>query len=178
MDRVPPLLRPATVAAGVLTAGLALAAGAPAASAACAGANRTVASQGATKAEAAVLCLVNERRTSAGLKSLTASSGAATAAQRHTNDMVRRRYFDHRSPGGSTVADRVNATGLRWSALGENIAVGQRTPAAVMRGWMKSPGHRANIMKAGFRVLGVGVSPKGTRGYSGSTWTQVFARPR
>ncbi|CAB4932822.1 unannotated protein [freshwater metagenome] len=168
--------RPAAIALGVLTSGAVLAAGAPAASAACAGANRTVASQGATRAEVAVRCLVNERRAAAGLGPLAANARAATAAQRHTDDMVRRRYFDHTSPGGSTMSDRVDRTGLRWSALGENIAVGQRTPAAVMRGWMRSPGHRANIMKREFRVLGVGVARKGTRGFSGPTWTQVFAR--
>jgi uncharacterized protein YkwD len=171
-------------AGGLATAGAlatvavsSLAASAPAASAAtCAGADRTIASQGATKAEAAVRCLVNQRRTAAGLKPLTANAKAATAAQRHTDDMVRKRYFDHVSPSGSTVADRVNATGLAWTSIGENIAIGQRTPAAVMSGWMKSAGHRANIMNRRFTVIGVGVNRKGTKGYSGPTWTQVFAR--
>lgn len=161
--------------AGVVLA-LALPAGASAAT--CSGATRTVASQGPTKAERAVRCLVNQRRAAGGLKALGHDGRAARAARRHTDDMVRRRYFDHVSPGGGTISDRVNATGMKWRTIGENIAVGQRTPAAVVSGWMRSPGHRANIMNAAFTVLGVGVSRRGTGGYSGPTWTQVFARPR
>jgi len=179
MATVPPPRRPTTIAVSLLAAGAALAAGAPAASAAsCTGPGRTVASQGPAKAEAAVRCLINQRRASAGLKPLRFSAKAAKAAQRHTNDMVRRRYFDHRSPGGSSVGDRASGAGLRWSTVGENIAVGQRTPASVVRGWMRSPGHRANILHRSFTVLGVGASPRGTGGYRGPTWTQVFARPR
>lgn len=168
--------RTATVLGALAGAALLVPAGASAAT--CSGANRSVASQGTAKAERAVRCLVNQRRAAGGLRALGYDGRAARAAQRHTDDMVRRRYFDHVSPGGSTISDRVNATGMKWRTIGENIAVGQRTPAAVVRGWMNSPGHRANIMNASFTVLGVGASRRGTRGYSGPTWTQVFARPR
>lgn len=179
MAPVSPYRRSLPPLAALLLVGAALASSAPAASAAsCAGATRTVASQGSAKAEAAVRCLVNQRRTAAGLKPLAFSAKAAKAAQGHTDDMVRRRYFDHVSPGGSSVADRVNHTGMKWRSVGENIAVGQRTPASVMKSWMNSAGHRANIMNADFTVLGVGAAKEGTRGFSGPTWTQVFARPR
>lgn len=179
----PPRLSPATrarraAAIAVLAGGSITALPAGASAASCGGANRSVASQGAARSEAAVRCLVNQRRAAGGLRALRFDRRTANAAQRHSNDMVRRRYFDHTSPGGSDVADRVNATGMRWSSVGENIAVGQRTPAAVVRGWMRSPGHRANIMNGRFTVIGVGASRKGTRGFSGPTWTQVFARPR
>lgn len=170
--------RRAAAIAVVAVAGPALALPAGASAASCSGATRTVRSQGAAKAEAAVRCLVNQRRADAGLGALRFDRRAANAAQRHTNDMVRRRYFDHTSPGGSSVGDRLSGSGMRWADVGENIAVGQRTPAAVVRGWMKSPGHRANIMNRRFTVLGVGTTSKGTRGFSGPTWTQVFARPR
>ena len=179
MVSVRPHRRPTAIvlAAACATAGIAT--GAPAASAApCPGATRSVASQGASRAEAAVRCLVNRRRAAAGRRPLAFRAKVAEAAQRHTDDMVRRRYFDHTSPGGSTVADRVDATGLRWTTVEENIAVGQRTPAAVVADWMSSPGHRANILDRAVTVLGVGVDRRGTRGVHGATWTQVLARPR
>jgi uncharacterized protein YkwD len=151
---------------------------ATASAASCPGAHRTVAAQGTASAESAVRCLVNRQRRAHGLRALRFESHAARAAQRHTDDMVQRHYFSHVSPGGSNIADRASAAGLRWRAVGENIAVGQRTPAAVVRGWMRSSGHRANIMNGSFTVLGVGAARRGTSGYSGPTWTQVFARPR
>lgn len=148
------------------------------ASAGCRGADRTVASQGSAKAEKAVRCLVNQQRRSAGLRKLSYSGRAARAAQRHTNDMVHRHYFSHVSPGGSTIATRASAAGIRWRKVGENIAVGQRTPASVVAAWMSSPDHRANIMNPAFTRLGVGASRKGAAGYSGPTWTQVFSKPK
>jgi uncharacterized protein YkwD len=57
--------------------------------------------------------------------------------------------------------------------MGENIAAGQRTPAAVMDAWMKSPGHRANILNCGFRVIGMGVATV-TGSPFGIYWTQNF----
>ena len=62
--------------------------------------------------------------------------------------------------------------GYRWSIAGENIAKGQATPADVMRGWMKSPGHAANVLNCGFRNIGIGVAAD----TDGSLlWTQDFA---
>lgn len=58
-------------------------------------------------------------------------------------------------------------------STGENIAMGQRSPAEVMRDWMRSPGHRANILRPGYTRLGVGVS----RSASGTSyWVEDFGR--
>ncbi|MEV4419482.1 CAP domain-containing protein [Patulibacter sp. NPDC049589] len=146
--------------------------------AACRGAHRSVASPGTSHAGAAVRCLVNRQRAAHGLRQLGFSSRAARAAQRHTDDMIRRHDFSHVSPGGSTIADRANAAGMHWRRVGETIAAGQRTPAAVVTAWMNSPDHRANILKPSFRVLGVGASRRGTGGYGGTTRTQVFSTPK
>lgn len=159
-------------------AGPALALPAAAAASPCRGAHRPVASQGSAKAEAAVRCLVNRHRARAGLRPLRYDRRARITAERHTRDMVRRQYFAHTSPGGSTVADRARRTGMRTKRIGENIAVGHRTPASVVHRWMRSSDHRANILSGGFTELGVGASRRGTRGVSGPTWTQVFTRPR
>jgi uncharacterized protein YkwD len=72
------------------------------------------------------------------------------------------------------MATGVTNAGYRWSAVAENIAMGYPDPAAVMTGWMNSPGHRTNILNCQYRQLGVGVaaSAKGAR-----YWTQDFGTP-
>ncbi|MDI2131790.1 CAP domain-containing protein [Yinghuangia seranimata] len=121
-----------------------------------------------------VVDLVNVQRANNGCAPLTANTKLQTAAQGHSDDMVARNYFAHNSPEGSSAGDRINATGYQWSTWGENIAMGQRTPAEVMDAWMNSPGHRANILNCSFTEIGVGVNLASGSPY----WTQNFAAPR
>ena len=123
-----------------------------------------------------ILSLVNIERKKANLQPLTLNNQLGQAAQNHTNDMVSKSYFSHTSPSGGTMASRVNATGYRYSAIGENIAAGNSTANATMIQWMNSPGHRANILNPKFRELGVGFAPSNDqyRYY----WTQVFGSAR
>ncbi|MEU9040770.1 MULTISPECIES: CAP domain-containing protein [unclassified Kitasatospora] len=121
----------------------------------------------------AVVDLVNAERAKAGCGPVTSDPRLATAAQSHSDDMADRNYFDHASPEGYHADHRIEATGYRWSTWGENIARGQKDPAAVMDAWMNSPGHRANILNCAFKQLGVGVRT----GSGGPWWTQVFAAP-
>jgi uncharacterized protein YkwD len=88
--------------------------------------------------------------------------------------MVRHGLFSH----GANFSGRISAVGFNWSSVGENIATGFRTPAAVVRGWMGSPGHCRNILTPTFLDLGVGVSKRGVPGAGGAgTWTQDFGLP-
>jgi uncharacterized protein YkwD len=113
----------------------------------------------------AVQCLVNTTRAQHGLPALRASGRLIAAAERHSADMVRRRYFEHVSPDGRTVADRVQRTGYLsgvgdW-ALGEDIGWGTGelgSPAAIVQAWMNSPPHRAVILGRRFREAGVGIA--------------------
>jgi uncharacterized protein YkwD len=123
---------------------------------------------------AEVLRLVNLERTKAGCGALTTDSRLATAAQAHSADMAANNYFSHTGRNGSDVSDRVEAAGYRWSAVGENIAKGQPTPAAVMQAWMNSSGHRANILNCRFRNIGIGLANAGRS----PVWTQDFGTPR
>ncbi|MFI9365788.1 CAP domain-containing protein [Kitasatospora sp. NPDC053057] len=141
------------------------AAAAPAAAPAGGGANASYAQQ--------VVDLVNVERAKAGCGPVSAEPRLASAAQSHSDDMADRNYFDHASPEGYHADHRIEATGYRWSTWGENIARGQKDPAAVMDAWMNSPGHRANILNCSFTQLGVGVRT----GANGPWWTQVFAAP-
>ncbi|MEV7357861.1 CAP domain-containing protein [Kitasatospora sp. NPDC091276] len=120
-----------------------------------------------------VVDLVNVERAKAGCGPVSAEPRLAGAAQSHSDDMADRNYFDHASPDGDHADHRIEVTGYRWSTWGENIARGQKDPAAVMDSWMNSPGHRANILNCAFKQLGVGVRT----GSGGPWWTQVFAAP-
>ncbi|MEV5439257.1 CAP domain-containing protein [Streptomyces sp. NPDC052682] len=120
---------------------------------------------------AEVVELTNRQRTRAGLRPLAPDARLAAAAQAHSVDMVARDFYSHTSPDGRRPRDRAAAAGSAHRAVGENIACGQRSPADVVEGWMNSPGHRANILKAEFTHIGVGFAGGGR---AGTYWTQVF----
>ncbi|UGT56967.1 CAP domain-containing protein [Nocardia asteroides] len=122
---------------------------------------------------AQVLDLVNRARASAGCGPVRTDGKLQTAAQRHSDDMAARGFFDHVNPSGIGPGGRIEAAGYRWSTYGENIARGQQSAAEVMTGWMNSPGHRANILNCAFTQLGTGV----TLGSGGPWWTQNFGAP-
>jgi uncharacterized protein YkwD len=157
----------AVVASLLTTAGLAgavLPGAATAAQGGCEYAATAAVSAPAPAMSAAVRCLVNRERAAHGLVALRASERLETSAERHGADMVRRQYFDHDSPGGRSVADRVRSTGYlrgagEW-ALGEDLGWGTgelSTPEAIVQSWMNSPPHRAVILNRRYREVGIGV---------------------
>jgi uncharacterized protein YkwD len=126
-------------------------------------ANATAAGARAPEASVseAVRCLVNAQRAERHLRPLRAASALRRAADRHSRDMVVRRFFAHVSPGGSTLTDRVRRAGYPGFTLGEDIGWGTdrlATPAAIVDAWMHSPPHRAIILHPRFREIGVGVT--------------------
>lgn len=123
---------------------------------------------GSTAAQ--VIALVNSERAKAGCGPLRDDAQLRTAAQGHSDDMARRDFFSHTNPDGADPGKRTTAAGYRWSTYGENIAKGQRTAAQVMDSWMKSQGHRENILNCSFKDIGVGVH----QGPGGPWWTQNF----
>lgn len=150
------------------------------ASAACPGADLVPAKGNIKKVRKATLCLINAERRSHGLRKLRGHAKLVRAARRHSRDMVRRGYFEHTSPQGSTMSARVSRAGYsRWASLGENIAWGSgslSTPHSIVRSWMNSSGHRANILHSRFREIGVGIAlgaPQRTSGRA-ATYTTDF----
>jgi uncharacterized protein YkwD len=133
----------------------------------CAGADLTPTAENVDQARAATLCLLNRERTRRGLKRLSESPQLRKSAQAFSKAMVRESFFDHVSPGGSTLLSRVRRgtaylKNVRAFALGENIAWGSgefATPAETMDGWMHSAGHRRNILNRRFRHIGIGITP-------------------
>jgi uncharacterized protein YkwD len=127
-----------------------------------------------TSQEDQVTALVNQERARAGCGAVRTDERLRAAARGHSRDMAVKDYFDHTAPDGSTFVDRAAAAGYpRDQAGGENIAMGYRSPADVMAGWMDSQGHRENILNCDFEAIGVGLARD-----SGGTpyWTQVFGR--
>lgn len=113
---------------------------------------------------AATLCLVNTVRARFGLQPLTDNATLDAVALAHSRDMVANDYFDHTSPSGETVTNRITASGYLAGAstwtVGENLAAGTReltTPLATVIGWFWSPAHRANMLSPDYRESGIGV---------------------
>jgi len=148
-----------------VVAGALIAAPAALAEQACPASNATPAS--ATKSEIlrATLCGLNRERAHHGLRRLKLNDKLSRAARRHARDMGRRNYFSHDTLGGGTFVDRIRAEGYLKGAhswvVGENLAWGSHgysRPRVIMRMWMNSPGHRANILNGSFKEIGIGVA--------------------
>ncbi len=117
--------------------------------------------------EARVVQLVNAHRTAAGLPRLAVSACADRYAEHWSATMARTSAFAHR-PSLTTVL-----TACRAAAVGENIAYGSVSADRMVTMWMRSPGHRANILSRGFTHIGVGAARTG----GGRTYgTQNFLR--
>jgi uncharacterized protein YkwD len=129
------------------------------------------------------LCLLNAERHKHHLRSLHMNRRLALAGKRHARDMVRHRYFAHNALSGQTFVERIMRThyvpaASRWF-LGENLAWGSRakaTPRQIVRAWMRSPGHRHNILQGRFREIGIAIvaGAPGRGIHRGATYATEF----
>ncbi|MTH52238.1 SafA/ExsA family spore coat assembly protein [Bacillus mangrovi] len=119
-------------------------------------------------AEQQVVQLVNKERAKAGVKPLASDWELARVAKYKSQDMHDNRYFDHNSPVYGSPFNMMKNFGVTYKTAGENIAQGQKTPEEVMKAWMNSPGHRANILQSSYTHIGVGYVK------DGNYWTQQF----
>lgn len=103
-----------------------------------------------------VVIITNRERRKAGLGPVSVSAELAAAAQAHADDMAARGYFDHDSPEGTKFWQRTKTAGYTGEPRGENIAMGARTAASIMSMWMKSQGHRENILNREANEIGIG----------------------
>lgn len=114
-----------------------------------------------------VASVTNQYRAQFGLPALQVSPSLERVAELHSRDMTRNRFFSHQGSDGSDIGDRARRGGYRYCVIAENIAQGHRSAIEVARGWMKSPGHRANMLDRSVTEIGV------TRG-KGNTWVMVL----
>ncbi|HEX8927490.1 MAG TPA: CAP domain-containing protein [Actinomycetota bacterium] len=113
------------------------------------------AADSAAKIAGDIVYLTNKQRALHGCKALKADTRLATAARLHSSYMARRGAFSHTGSGGSTFDARIRAASYPRPAA-ENIAYGYRTGLDVVKAWMASPGHRANILNCKANTVGVG----------------------
>lgn len=159
-------------AAGLVAAGLGLAAAVPA----CA--------QPLAPAEE-LLALVNAQR-AAGARCgdelqppappLQWHAAMEAAAADHLQDVAARGVLTHDGSDGSTVGGRIRRHGYAWAGAGENVAAGHRSALLTLRQWVASPAHCRTLMQANYRHLAVvGREVPGSR--YGAWWVMVVARP-
>jgi len=125
-------------------------------------------SQAVRAYEQEVVRLVNAQRAQNGLKTLAENWELSRVARYKSADMAGKRYFSHESPTYGSPYQMMRNFGISFRSAGENIAYGQRTPAAVVGAWMNSSGHRANILNSSYTHIGVGYHE------AGNYWTQMF----
>jgi uncharacterized protein YkwD len=132
--------------------------------AACARANVQPAQSNRSTVTRATSCLINAERHRRGLPSVRLNPRLSAAARGHSRDMVRRHYFSHTTPQGSSFVQRIRRSGYlgasRRSYVGENLAWGRGgrgSAQAIVRAWMKSPPHRKAIPTPSYRDVGIGV---------------------
>lgn len=120
--------------------------------------------------EEQVVAIVNQRRAEAGCGTVRTNTNLAKAARLHSEDQAAHNKMSHEGSNGSSPWQRAEQAGYQ-RAISENVAAGYRTPAAVMEGWMNSPGHRANILNCQAKAIGMGIA----KSADGTTyWTQMF----
>jgi uncharacterized protein YkwD len=136
--------------------------------------------------DAATLCLINQERARNNELPLRLNADLQEAADEHSQEMVEKDYFAHVSPSGMTPLQRVQATGYIPSpqdgyTIGENIAWGTlelSTPQAIVKAWIASPEHLANILESHYTDTAIGVAPAAppslANGQQGAVYSQEF----
>ncbi|MFK7796806.1 MAG: CAP domain-containing protein [Aureispira sp.] len=126
--------------------------------------------------EQEVLLLVNQIRKRRGLRQLRLQPELTNAARYHAKDMSVDNYFEHdsydrlkngRKKRIGSFSDRLDRfSSTEWYGWAENIAMGHSSAQAVMKSWMKSRGHRVNLLNANYEYIGIA--------YINGYWVQNF----
>jgi uncharacterized protein YkwD len=131
-----------------------------------------------------VLTAVNAARAKAGCGPLQVNRKLEAAAKAHARAMAEQNFFSHAGKDGSRLPGRIDKQGYSYRSAAENIAAGQETAREVVTSWLKSSGHRKNILDCGMSETGIAVVYQpDDRPFDGSGyalhyyWVQVFAAP-
>ena len=131
-----------------------------------------------------VLSSVNAARAKAGCGPLRIDAALMAAAKSHAKAMAEQNFFGHGGKDGSRFSSRIKRQGYSFRTAAENIAAGQKTAGQVVQNWLKSPGHRRNILNCKMTETGIAVVDQpGDKPLRGSRyplryyWVQVFAAP-
>ncbi len=128
--------------------------------------------------EKQTFALHNSERRDRDLKTLCVHPDLQRAARAHSEDMIRRDYFSHDTKGrNERSCERVRRFGYRWRACGENIGYNS-TPKGMFNAWMRSSGHRRNILNGKFREVGIGAHTGNYDGLKTTMYTADFGARR
>jgi uncharacterized protein YkwD len=118
---------------------------------------------------------MNRERATYGLPPLRVNDELSAAALDRVDDMFAKHYFGHISPDGIKPWTWADKEGYDYREFGENLAVGYRTPHAVVDGWMHSPEHRKNVLSKNFDEVGVAIAPESPeRRFNGPTVVAIY----
>lgn len=120
-----------------------------------------------TSAVSSLLQAVNQTRAAHGLRPLKADRSLTRAANAHSVEMIRGNYFSH-----GDFHSRMVAFHVQGPAAGENLAWGNGSYAqapTIIREWLASPAHRANLLRPGWTRIGIGLARGTFLGNGGST---------
>jgi len=125
-----------------------------------------------------IIFWTNEARIRNGESNLVEDPKLDLVAQKRLRDMIEKQYFDHYNPQGRGISDEAEALGYEFIAIGENLAQGDfKDSEALVAAWMKSPGHKENILKSQYSKIGIAAQKVVFEGKN--TWlvVQAFSRP-
>ncbi len=131
-----------------------------------------------------VLSAINAARAKAGCGPLRVNGKLAAAAKSHARAMAEQNFFGHAGKDGSRFSSRIARQGYSYRTAAENIAAGQKSASQVVNSWLKSAGHRRNILNCRMTETGIAVvyqaddrPIRGNRTPLRYYWVQVFAAP-
>ena len=125
-----------------------------------------------------IILETNKQRTANGLKELLENNYLNNSATAKANDMFLKQYFEHISPDGVSPGDLVSKYGYEYLLTGENLILGNfENEAELVQAWMDSPGHRENILNAGYTEIGVSIIKGEYKGESVWIAVQEFGLP-
>jgi uncharacterized protein YkwD len=123
-----------------------------------------------------LLADINVARSQQGLSPLHLVARLSRVARAHSEAMARLGFFDHRGADGKEIADRLADAGYGFLFAGENLSAGIDNPDTVVKQWLLSRGHRANLLEPRAREAGIGfiAAPHAQYRYY---WTLILAEP-
>ena len=135
----------------------------------------------AAELEKMVLKVSNDTRRAHGLAPLSHDSALATLARLHSSDMLEHNYFSHKNASGCNSTCRMTESGYAWEKMGENIHMMsgynysvEESAKKIVRDWMNSPSHRANLLNPKFTHVGLGVAQKGDTYYTAAEYSLPY----
>jgi len=124
-----------------------------------------------------VLDQTNQERSKLGLTALKYNSVLSQSATKKAQDMFTNNYWAHNSPNGTTPWDFFKLAGYKYSVAGENLARDFYDTESLMKAWLNSPTHKANIINTKYQEIGIGVVNGTLGGIKTTLVVQHFATP-